>query len=139
VVLADDHALMRHGLRLTLEDERDMEVVAEADDMATTLRQVYARKPSVLVLDLRMRGGSAVETIGELRERVPDTKVVVLSMNDSPAFAQHALASGALAFVLKEQAAGELPDAVRAAARKERYVSPRVAARMAAAAQLARQ
>jgi two-component system, NarL family, response regulator NreC len=131
VVLADDHELMRHGLRLTLDDAPDVEVIAEADDMATTIRQVHMRKPQVLVLDLRMRGGSSVETIGELREHAPDTKVVVLSMNDSPAFAQHALAAGALGFVLKELADSELPEAVHAAARGEKYVSPHVAARLA--------
>jgi two-component system response regulator NreC len=130
VVLADDHALMRHGLRMTLEDEQDVEVLAEADDMASTIRQVYARKPRVLVLDLRMRGGSSVEIIDELREHVPHTKVVALSMNDDPAFAQHALAAGALGFVLKELAANELPKAVRAAAHGEQYVSPQVAARL---------
>jgi DNA-binding NarL/FixJ family response regulator len=130
VVLADDHALMRHGLRLTLDGERDVEVAAEADDMSCAIRQVHLCKPHVLVLDLRMRGGSSVDTIAEMRERVPDTKVVVLSMNDSPAFARHALAAGALGFVLKDLADSELPAAVRAAARGERYVSPRVAARM---------
>lgn len=130
VVLADDHALMRHGLGLTLEEEPNVEVIAEADDMSCAIRQVHLCKPNVLVLDLRMRGGSSVETIAEMRERVPDTKVVVLSMNDSPAFARHALAAGALGFVLKDLADSELPAAVRAAARGERYVSPRVAARM---------
>lgn len=130
VVLADDHALMRYGLRLTLDDDPDVEVIAEADDMATAIRQVHMRKPNVLVLDLSMRGGSSVETIGELRMHAPDTKVVVLSMNDNPAFAQHALAAGALGFVLKDLADSELPDALHAAARGESYVSPRVASRL---------
>lgn len=130
VVLADDHVLMRHGLRSTLEQEHDVEVVAEADDMASVIRQVHLRKPHVLVLDLRMRGGSSVETIAAMRERVPNTRVVVLSMNDGPAFARYALAAGALGFVLKDLADSDLPEAVRATARGERYVSPRVAARL---------
>ena len=125
VVLADDHALMRHGLRLAL-DELDMEVIAEADDMAAARHQVHLQKPDVLVLDLRIRGGSSVELIGALREHAPNTKVVVLSMNDSPAFAEHALAAGAQGFVLKELADSELPEAVRAAMRGDQYVSPHV-------------
>lgn len=129
VVLADDHAMMRHGLRLTLDDAHDVEVVAEADDMASARSHVQLRAPDVLVLDLRIRGGSSVEMIGALREHSPATKVVVLSMDDSPAFAQHALAAGALGFVLKELADSELADAVRAAARGQRYVSPHVMAR----------
>jgi two-component system, NarL family, response regulator NreC len=82
------------------------------------------------VLDLSMPGGSSLETIGKLRERVPDTQVVVPTMDDSPVFAQRALATGALGFVLKELADTDLPEAIRAAARGEEYVSPRVAARL---------
>jgi two-component system, NarL family, response regulator NreC len=85
----------------------------------------------VLVLDLRIQGASN-EAIGELRERAPETQLVVLTMSDSPVFAQHALACGALGFVLKELADGELPQAVRAAASGSEYVSPRVAPRLEA-------
>jgi two-component system, NarL family, response regulator NreC len=126
VVLADDHALMRRGLRLLLEGEEGIEMIAEAGDMASALHHVDRYRPHVLVLDLRMSHGSSVETVGKLRERAPETQVVVLTMQDNPVFAQHALASGALGFVLKELADGELPQAVRAAACGEEYVSPRV-------------
>jgi two-component system response regulator NreC len=134
VVLADDHALMRHSLRSLLESEPGVEVIAEADDLASAVHQVYDRRPHVLVLDLRMPDGSSVETIGELRARMPDTHVVVLTMNDNPAFARQALDCGALGFVLKERADDELPRAVRAAARGEEYISPSVAARLMAGA-----
>jgi two-component system, NarL family, response regulator NreC len=130
VVLADDHALMRRSLRLLLDGEEGIEVIAEADELASAVRHVHDHQPRVLVLDLRMPGGSSVETIGKLRERVPDTQIVVLTMEDNPVFAQRALASGALGFVLKELADSELPQAVRAAASGEEYVSPRVAARL---------
>lgn len=130
VVLADDHALMRHSLRLLLEGEEGMEVIAEAGDLASALRHVDREKPHVLVLDLRIPGGSSIETIGRLRERAPDTQIVVLTMKDSPVFAQHALSSGALGFVLKELADSELPQAVRAAASGQAYISPRVAGRL---------
>jgi two-component system response regulator NreC len=130
VLLADDHALMRHSLRLLLEGEDGIEVIAEAGDLASTLRHVHGRSPHVLVLDLRLPGGSSIEMVGKLREEAPDAQIVVLTMKDNPVFAQHALASGALGFVLKELADSELPQAVRAAARGEGYVSPRVAARL---------
>jgi two-component system, NarL family, response regulator NreC len=128
VVLADDHALMRHTLRLLLDGEEGVDVIAEAGDLASAVRHVHGHQPHVLVLDLSMPGGSSIETIGKLRERAPDTQVVVVTMDDSPVFAQHALATGALGFVLKELADSELPQAVRAAARGEEYISPRVAA-----------
>jgi DNA-binding NarL/FixJ family response regulator len=121
VVLADDHALMRHGLLLALEDEDGVEVVSQADDMASAVHQAYLHKPDVLVLDMRIRGGSAVMAIAQLRKRLPATKVVVLSMSDSPALAQYALACGAAGFVRKEYADDELALAVHAAAHGERY------------------
>ena len=130
VVLADDHALMRRSLRLLLDGEEGVEVIAEACDLASVVRHVHGHQPHVLVLDPGMPGGSSIETIGKLRERVPDTQVVVVTMDDSPVFAQRALATGALGFVLKDLADSELPQAVRAAAVGEEYVSPRVAARL---------
>jgi len=131
VVLAEDHALMRRSLRLLLDGEEGVQVVAEAEDMEAAVRHVHSDKPDVLVLDLRMPGGSSVETIGELRECAPQTRVVVLTMEESPVFAQRALASGAVGFVLKDRADSELGEALRAAARGEQYISPRVAARLA--------
>ncbi|HEX8714888.1 MAG TPA: response regulator transcription factor, partial [Solirubrobacteraceae bacterium] len=84
-----------------------------------------------LVLDLRLREGSSVHAIGELREQAPDTRVVVVTAEDNPLFAEHALAAGALGFVRKEHADVELPAAVRAAVRGQRYVSPHVEAKLA--------
>ncbi len=130
VVLADDHALMRRSLRLLLDSEEGVEVIAEADHLASVVRHVHGHQPHVLVLDLGMPNGSSIETIGKLRERVPDTQIVVLTMDDSPVFAQRALAAGAVGFVLKDLADSELPQAVRAAARGEEYISPGVATRL---------
>jgi two-component system, NarL family, response regulator NreC len=130
VVLADGHALMRHSLRLLLEGEDGMQVIAEAADLGSTLSHLDSQQPHVLVLDLRIPGGSSIETISKLRERAPHTQIVVLTMKDSPVFAQHALSSGALGFVLKELADCDLPQAVRAAARGHQYISARVAARL---------
>jgi two-component system response regulator NreC len=130
VVLADDHALLRRSLRLLLDEEQDFEVVAEADDLASAASHVERLRPAVLVLDLRMPGGSSIDLIEQLRGRLPQTEIVVLTMEQNPGFARRALAAGALGFVLKDTADMELPAAVRAAAHGQEYVSPRVAAHL---------
>ena len=130
MLLADDHALMRRSLRLLLDAEDGLEVIAEADDLAAVARNVHAHAPHVLVLDLSMPDGSSIEAISRLREQAADTQIVVMTMDENPAFAQRAFAAGALGFVAKDLADGELPRAIRAAARGEEFVSPRVAARL---------
>lgn len=130
VVLADDHVLMRHSLRMLFEGEEDVDLLAEASDLTAAVLRVHQHHPDVLVLDLRMPGGSSIETIGELREQAPDTRVVVVTMENNPLFAQRALDAGALGFVVKDYADDELPQAVRAASRGERFLSPRLAARL---------
>ena len=130
VLLADDHALMRRSLRLLLNGEDGMEVIAEADDLATVTRRVQGHQPHVLVLDLSMPDGSSIDAIGRLREQAPDTQIVVMTMDDNPVFAQRAFAAGAVGFVAKDLADGELPQAIRAAARGEEFVSPRTAKRL---------
>jgi two-component system response regulator NreC len=130
VVLADDHEGMRRSLRLLLDDEREVEVIAEAKDLTAVVRRVHSDGPHVLVLDLNMPGGSSLETIGRLREHTPETQIVVMTMQQDPMFAQRALAAGALGFVVKDRAGEELSSAIRAAARGEEFVSPPLAARL---------
>jgi two-component system response regulator NreC len=130
VVLADDHSLMRRGLRRLLDEEQDVQVIAEAGDLASAAQQVRRHRPQVLVLDLGMPDGSSIEAIGELRDRAPETQIVVLTSDDSPVFARRAIAAGAVGFVMKELADGELGPAVHAASRGEEYVGPRMAARL---------
>jgi two-component system response regulator NreC len=130
VVVADDHSLIRRSVRLLLDGEQDVELIAEAGDLAGAASHVQGKHPHVLVLDLSMPGGSSIEAIGHLREEVPETQIVVMTMDDSPVFAQRALAAGALGYVSKEMADSELPRAVRAAANGEQYVSPRLATRL---------
>ena len=130
VVLADDHAMMRRGLRRLLDREDDVEVIAEAADLSSALESARKERPHVLVLDLGMPDGCSIDAIGELRERIPETQVVVITMQDSPVFAQRAFAVGAVGFVAKDLADGELPQAVRAAARGQEYISPRVSVRL---------
>jgi two-component system response regulator NreC len=131
IVLADDHAVVRSGLRLLLEREDDLEVVAEASDVEGAGRYVRGHHPRVLVLDLNMPGGSSLEAIPVIREESPDTQIVVLTMQQEPAFAREALAVGALGYVLKAAAGEELVEAVRCAAAGESYLNPRLGARIA--------
>jgi two-component system response regulator NreC len=132
IVLADDHAVVRSGLRLVLEGEEDFEVVAEAGTVEETVRKVRAIRPDVLVLDLNMGSESSMPSITGLRADVPQTAIVVLTMQNEPAFARQALQSGASAYVLKEAADDELVHAVKAAARGEIYLNPQLGARLAA-------
>ncbi len=131
IVLADDHEVVRSGLRLLLEREDDFEVVAEASDVDSARRYVLGHHPRVLVLDLNMPGGSSLEAIPVIREQSPDTQIVVLTMQQEPAFAREALAAGALGYVLKAAAGEELVEAVRAATVGESYLNPRLGARIA--------
>lgn len=131
VVIADDHALMRRNLRELLEGEADIEVAAEADHLALAERHVDGHRPDVLVLDLSMPNGSSLEVVEDLKVRIPETGIVVLSVDDAPGFAQRALAVGANGYVLKDLADGDLAPAVRAAARGEEYLSAPVATRIA--------
>jgi two-component system response regulator NreC len=131
IVVADDHAVVRSGLRLLLDAEPELEVIAEAGDMPAAIETVQAQRPAVLVLDLNMPGGSGLDAITTLRASTPESAIVVLTMQNDPAFARRALQNGALAFVLKEAADDELLEAVRAAARGQTYLNPRLGARMA--------
>jgi two-component system, NarL family, response regulator NreC len=131
LVLADDHAVVRSGLRMLLDSEPDFEVVAEASDIESAKRYVRGHHPTVLVLDLNMPGGSSLEAIPVIREESPDTQIVVLTMQQEPAFAREALGNGALGYVLKEAADEELVEAVRRAAVGENYLNPKLGARMA--------
>jgi two-component system response regulator NreC len=131
IVLADDHAVVRSGLRLLLDGESGFEVVAEAGDLDSTRRYVRGHSPDVLVLDLNMPGGSSLEAIPDIREESPRTQIVVLTMQQEPAFARHALGAGAIGYVLKEAADDELVEAIRRAAAGESYLNPRLGARMA--------
>jgi two-component system response regulator NreC len=132
IVLADDHTIVRSALRVLLEADAGVEVVAEAADIAEAVRKVRAYKPNVLVLDLSMPGGSSLAAIPDLRSASPDTAVVVLTMEDEPRFAREALRAGASGFVLKEAADTELLQAIDAACHGLRYINPQLGALIAA-------
>jgi len=130
LVIADDHAVVRAGLRMVLDAEPDLEVVAEAGEVDTARRMVAAHRPDVLVLDLNMPGPPSLAAIPELAQQ---TAIVVLTMQSDPAFARRALQDGARGYVLKESADAELVGAVRAAAEGRTYLNPELGARLAAA------
>ncbi|HSJ18107.1 MAG TPA: response regulator transcription factor [Solirubrobacterales bacterium] len=131
-MLADDHAVVRSALRMLLEAEDDFEVVAEAGDADAAERYVRGHKPEVLILDLNMPGGSSIERVPAIKEASPDTQIVVLTMQEDPAFAREAMRAGVLGYILKEAADAELVKAVRVAAAGETYLQPALGARLAA-------
>jgi len=132
ILIADDHRVVRQGLRLLIDNEAGLQVVAEAGTVPDAERLARAHRPTVLVLDLNMPGGSSLDAIPRLQEDAPDTAIVVLTMQDDPAFARKALQAGARGFVLKEAADEELLEAIRLAAAGDTYLNPRLGARMAA-------
>jgi two-component system response regulator NreC len=131
IVLADDHAVVRSALRMLLEAELGFEVVAEAGDAEAATRYVLGHKPTVLVLDLNMPGRPSLEAIPDIKRASPATEIVVLTMQNEPAFARKALQAGVRGYVLKEAADTELVQAVRSAAAGETYLQPALGARMA--------
>ena len=118
---------------MLLDAEPDFEVVAEAGDVGAAMHYVRAHRPGVLVLDLNMPGEPSLPAIPAFMENSPDTRVVVLTMQNDPGFAREALRAGALGYVLKEAADSELVEAVRMAADGRTYLNPELGARLAAA------
>lgn len=123
VVLADDHAVVRAALRALLEGQADIEVVGEAADIGSARSAVLGGGPKVLVLDVNMPDGTAVDAVEGLRREAPETEIVLLTMERSPALARRALEAGALAYLSKDAAHLELIEAVRHAAAGERHPS----------------
>src|SRR5215218_10040647 len=130
VVIADDHAMVRNGLRVLLDMEPDLEVVAEAGSVEATTASVREHAPDVLILDVHLGAENGLDAMPSLLDASPGTRVLVLTMQDDPAFARKALKAGAAGYVLKEAPRTDLIAAVRAVARDERYLHPQLAARV---------
>lgn len=131
VVLADDHAVVRSALRMLLEDEPDMQVVAEAGDAEAATRYVRGHRPTVLILDINMPGGSGLAAIPQIRNESPETQIVMLTMQGETASAREALQAGVLGYISKDAASDELVTAVRMAAQGRTYLQPELGARLA--------
>jgi len=123
IVLAGDHFIVRQTLRALLEAEPDFRVIGEAGDGLETMPLVERLRPQVLVLDLLMPGLSGLEVARQVRQRAPETRVIVLSMHANEAYVLEALRHGAAAYVLKETSSAELVQAVRAVVAGRRYLS----------------
>jgi two-component system, NarL family, response regulator NreC len=133
VLIVDDHAVVRTGLRRVLDAEADIETVAEAPDAERAIFEAIESKPDVVLLDVMMPGKSGIEALPSLLQAVPDAKVLILSMQDDPRYVREAFDAGASGYVLKEAADTEVVGAVRAVASGEQYVHPTLGARMVAA------
>ena len=130
IVIVDDHAVVRSGLKLLLDGQDDMEVVGEAGDARTAVFEARAQKPDVILMDVVMPSGSGIEATPAVLKEAPDAKVLVLSMQDDPAYVREAFAAGASGYVLKEAADAEVVAAVREVASGQRYVHPALGAKL---------
>jgi two-component system response regulator NreC len=133
ILLADDHTVVRSGLRMLLESHERFQVLDEAGNVSETLELVSERRPRVLILDLNMGNESALDVIPQLRTDAPETQIVVLTMQNDPAFARAALRAGAVGYVLKDAADAELMSAVESAAEGRTYLNPELGAKLASA------
>ena len=130
VVIADDHAVLRAGLRMLLNAQSDLEVVGEAEDGVVAIRQVLELRPDVALIDVSMPRLDGLEAIRRLKFEAPEVRLLVLSMHDDEGFLRRALESGASGYVLKKAADTELMAAIRAVARGEAYVYPSLTHRL---------
>ena len=132
VLVADDHTIVRSGIRHVLESEPGFTVVAEASTGGEALELASSLHPDVVVLDISMPGDSGLRVAAELRRRLPETHVLILSMHDNTEYVLESLRAGAHGYLLKDTAATELRDAIRAVRRGESFFSPAIAGRLSA-------
>jgi DNA-binding NarL/FixJ family response regulator len=133
VLVVDDHAVVRSGLRLLLETDEGLEVVGEAGDLSEAVFEARALQPDVIVMDVVMPGGNGIEATVAVLKEAPNAKVLMLSMQDDPRYVREAFAAGATGYVLKEAADTELLGAVREVAGGGQYVDPELGARLISA------
>jgi DNA-binding NarL/FixJ family response regulator len=133
VLIVDDHAVVRSGLRLLLEAEEDLEVCGEAGTVPEAVLEARSARPDVILMDVVMPGQSGIEGAPAVLREAPGARLLILSMQDDPRYVREAFAEGASGYVLKEAADSELVAAVREVAAGGRYVHPALGARLAAA------
>ena len=126
ILLVDDHALVRAGMRSLLQDIADIEVVAEASDGAEALATAERERPDVVLMDIAMKGMNGLEAAAQLRERQPGVKIIILSMHTSEEYVLLALRAGAAAYLIKDSATSELELALKCVMRGETYLSPAI-------------
>jgi DNA-binding NarL/FixJ family response regulator len=133
VLVVDDHAVVRSGVRHLLAGADDLEVVGEAANAREAVFQARALRPDVILLDVVMPGESGIDALPKLRREAPGVRVVVLSMQDDPRYVREALAQGASGYILKDAADSEVVTAVREVAAGREYIDPKLGARLVAA------
>lgn len=133
VLVADDHAVVREGIRHVLEREPGFEVVAEAANGSEVLPLAERHRPDVAVLDISMPGESGIQVAAQLRQRLPEIRILILSMYDNAEYVLESVRAGAHGYILKDTAATELRRAIRAVQNGEAFLSPPVASRLTAA------
>ena len=133
VLIVDDHAVVRAGLRRVLDGEPDIETVAEAADAERAIFEAIENSPDIILLDVMMPGKGGIEGMPAILQAAPDARVLVLSMQDDPRYVREAFDAGASGYVLKEAADTEVVAAVRAVAAGDRYLHPSLGARLFAA------
>jgi DNA-binding NarL/FixJ family response regulator len=130
VLIVDDHAVVREGLRLVLEKHTDLEAVGEAGTVDEAVEQAERLRPDLVLLDLAMPGKPGLQALPGLLKADPNVKVLILSMEDDPRYVREAFAAGARGYLLKEAVANEVVGAIREVAAGGRYVHPELGARL---------
>jgi two-component system, NarL family, response regulator NreC len=130
ILIADDHAVLRAGLRMLIGAQADMEVIGEAADGEEAVRRAAELKPDVALLDITMPGMGGIKAIEEIRRRAPETRVLVLTMHDVPAYLRSVLAAGGSGYVVKRAADAELLSAIRGVYRGRTVLDPNLAVRV---------
>jgi two-component system response regulator NreC len=126
ILLADDHTILRDGIRALLEDEHDMLVVGEAEDGRTAVKLACQLKPDVVLMDIAMPLLNGLEATRQIKHDCPQVKVLILTMHENEEYIRQVLASGAMGYILKDAAAHELLDAIHAVWRGEAVLSPAI-------------
>jgi DNA-binding NarL/FixJ family response regulator len=130
VFIVDDHPIIRQGLTMLINREPDMTVCGDAEDAKSTMQAVAAAKPDILILDISLNGRDGLGLLKDLRTKIPDLPVLVLSMHDELLYAERALRAGAQGYIMKQEASGKVLAALRRILGGEIYVSEKIANRM---------